>query len=325
MHRYNSAHRRSALVIVVLVALLATTPVQSLPAHASSRLELGSVNTFHAAQTGYLDVEIPEDVVFRRGFETGTDGVRNVGSFGISGSEEGHIAGFYLLGTSVAASAYAHTLPIVTDNFGSMGVVSTGAGDESAACSGGRCDLPAGDYRLYLITPDVPVTITLTLDGLSGTTDTDTVDSGIITPVAAQQHVVMLDDQEAIDAATAAGYWGVAANAVLPSRGVVIQTATMESSRHKDPSGTLTRPAAATYRYCAYGATPPQAVLPGCPGGVNQDMAHGATPSGSASFVGTRSFTLEGRPTPEYLGFYGANAGQNVLSASNGVLALPFD
>ena len=324
-----NASKAAAPTTIILAALLAlmATLMPTTPARAADSVVLGGTNTFQVSQTGYIDVTLPTTAVFISEHQDDGTGVLHVGSLAISGLEEGRIGGFYLRGMSVAADAYAHTVPVVTDGFGSLSFVATGEITERRACSLDRCDIPAGDYRLYLITPDQDVTVTVTLDGLPGTTSVDLTDedADLLTPVDAEQQTVTLDDVPQTDAATAAGYWGASASAVLPTDGLLIQTAPMPSPRLRDPSDTLTRPGAGTYTYCAYGTTEPDAVLPGCPDGTNFVAGNAVTPSGTFSFLGTRSFGIAGRPDAQHLGFHGTHLGQNILSASNAVLALPFD
>lgn len=173
--------RALALVTTTTAAFVAGAPSATSASLERHVLELGRVNTFTSSDIAGIRVRIPRPATFEPG----------ISSRDIVVEGTGRMAGYVLVQDSADVEGRVTLMTTWSRFCGAPG------------CDGGHPffwhggsnvhydratkmrTLPAGDYFLYIIADDTPVTVTLRLHGLRGKRDvelTDPVDGGIMLP-----------------------------------------------------------------------------------------------------------------------------------------------
>jgi hypothetical protein len=229
--------------------------------HSAAAPIMAGLTYLTGSVSGYADVVVPPGAGLS--FEltrdaSGVDGIHALAD--VEG--EGRLVGFALESRDQSPDgrldAIAVRLPETVDGLHSVGFASAptpggqGLDEDRVFCNVERCSVPAGDYRLYLIADNSPVTVAIRLDGLTGTqalTPTSTVRSS--------QEV--LGESAALTPVAGVWYGGVAGT--LENTGRIVGV-TWAVSAHP-------RPTVASWGRCFYegdGHEDVGAYAPGCPG-----------------------------------------------------------
>jgi hypothetical protein len=152
------------LLVLVLPALLAAgAPVAAAPAAPA----LARTTTIRGTRTAYVDVRLPRAATVRTPFGPSPD---------IAVSGAGRFVGVALVGTEARTrqtTLFGGRLPDAAGTRFLLPIApypAVGGGSfEVFKTYGDTATLPAGKYRLYLLTDGRPVTVTLRLAGLAGT------------------------------------------------------------------------------------------------------------------------------------------------------------
>ncbi len=151
--------RRTVAVAAALAGLLtAAVPATAGP---SSTPTLGGRVTLSGSTTGYLSVIVPKAAVLSRTGPDRRDAVRITGG--------GKMSGFALVATGSRDFALIGGRSDFTRDYtDENGVFVMRLGNDAVLDKNGFIVVPAGAYRLYLITDGKPTSVALGFDGLSG-------------------------------------------------------------------------------------------------------------------------------------------------------------
>lgn len=150
-------HKACTYVLAAAVVAAVVTPAAAAPAKPPT---LTGTVTVAGSTTGYVSVVLAKAAVLAAGLgPEAAAAVRVSGGGAFAGfalKSEVHEGPFIVGGHSPASAPDADNPEVLTINYGSGGL-------------GGDYELPAGKYRLYLITGGKPTTVRLKFRGLSGT------------------------------------------------------------------------------------------------------------------------------------------------------------
>lgn len=151
--------RKAWLYVLLVAATGAAVPSAGAAAPANPALLTGTT-TISGSTTGYVPVVLPRDAVLPAALGAeGAAAIRVTGGGGFAGfalkSEDDPEGPLIVGGHSPASAPSAERPEELTINYGSGGL-------------GGDYTLPAGKYRLYLLTGGKPTTVTLKFRGLAG-------------------------------------------------------------------------------------------------------------------------------------------------------------
>lgn len=228
---------RLRLLPAMLVAAVVATVAPPLAAASSSVPELAGTVTLSGNQTGYVPVVIPTEARLGDPFF-----IDRRGSITVEGG--GRMAGFALVqdglkgpvifgGHSAATSEFSEEFGAFVFDLGSM--------DRPRGLD---FVLPAGGYRLYLLTDGAPTTVTLRFAGLEGSSE--------LTPTTPTQTAVIGGPMRQ----HAPGVYTKGADTAMTGPFVHLEIAALRTSVHTESVGS----------FCSHEGKPagPDPYLPGC-------------------------------------------------------------